>query len=182
MTSRNGFDFIRKLPGWITGIIAFVTAIVGFIKLWQGDTGLVTIVLLFVGVVGGLGGCAYVVFKRTPSSVVGGGLSWQYPRWRRWALAGLVIILLLAVSGLGYHLYLQYRPPDKVIILVADFDGPKPEHYGVTVGVLNNLRQALKPLATEEHGARKVEILHGPRRASFRMTEGEEAAASRRTP
>jgi len=43
---HNWPDLIKKLPGWITGFIAFVTAVVGFVKLWQGDTSLVTIVLL----------------------------------------------------------------------------------------------------------------------------------------
>jgi len=61
--NRNWLDSIKKLPGWITGFIAFVTAVVGFIKLWQGDTGLVTIVLLGAGVGGGTLGCAYLAFK-----------------------------------------------------------------------------------------------------------------------
>jgi hypothetical protein len=46
--NRNWLDSIKKLPGWITGFIAFVTAVVGFAKLWQGDTSLVTIVLLTI--------------------------------------------------------------------------------------------------------------------------------------
>jgi hypothetical protein len=31
--NRNWPDFIKKLPGLITGFIAFVTAVVGFVKL-----------------------------------------------------------------------------------------------------------------------------------------------------
>jgi hypothetical protein len=46
--NRNWLESIKKLPGWITGFIAFVTAVVGFVKLWQGDTGLVTMVLLTI--------------------------------------------------------------------------------------------------------------------------------------
>jgi hypothetical protein len=49
--NRNWLDSIKKLPGWITGFIAFVTA------------GLVTIVLLVAGVGGGTLGCAYLAFK-----------------------------------------------------------------------------------------------------------------------
>jgi len=143
--NRNWPDSIKKLPGWITGLIAFVTAVVGFVKLWQGDTGLVTIVLLAVGAGGGILGCAYLAFKRTPPLVEGGKGTWQYPRWRRWALAGLLIIPLLAVGGVGYHLYQQAQPPTKVILLVADFDGPEPENYRVTETVLARLRAALEP-------------------------------------
>jgi tetratricopeptide (TPR) repeat protein len=60
-------DFIKKLPGWITGFIAFVTAVVGFIKLWQGDTGLVTMVLLAISIGGGALIAAYLahhIYKR----------------------------------------------------------------------------------------------------------------------
>jgi tetratricopeptide (TPR) repeat protein len=141
--NRNWLDSIKKLPGWITGFIAFVTAMVGFVKLWQGDTGLVTIVLLAIGVGGGTLGCAYLAFKRTPPLVKGGKGTWQYPRWRPWALAGLVIIPLLTMGGVGNHLYQQARPPTKVILLVADFDGPEPQKYRVTETVLARLRQAL---------------------------------------
>jgi len=81
--NRNWLDFIKKLPDWIMGLIAFVTAVVGFLKLWQGDTGLVTIVLLAIGVGGLWLGCAYLAFKRTPPLVPGGKGTWQYPRWRR---------------------------------------------------------------------------------------------------
>jgi hypothetical protein len=127
--NRNWLDSIKKLPGWITGFIAFVTAVVGFVKLWQGDTGLVTTVLLAIGVGGGTLGCAYLAFKRTPPLVEGGKGTWKYARWRPWALAGLFIIPLLTVGGVGYHCYQQTRPPTKVILLVADFDGPELQKY-----------------------------------------------------
>ncbi|MFB0535167.1 MAG: tetratricopeptide repeat protein [Anaerolineae bacterium] len=143
--NHNRLDFIKKLPSWITGFIAFVTAVVGFVKLLQGDTGLVTMVLLGVGVGGVTLGCACLAFKRTPPLVEGGKGTWQYPRWRSYALAGLVIIPLLTVSAVGYHLYQQAQPPDKVILLVANFDGPEPEKYRVTETVLARLRAALEP-------------------------------------
>jgi tetratricopeptide (TPR) repeat protein len=143
--NRNLLDLIKKLPGWITGFIAFVTAVVGFVKLWQGDTGLVTIVLLVMGVGSGTLGCAYLAFKRTPPLVKGGRGVWQYPCWRPWALAGLVIIPLLTASGVGYHRYRESQPPTRVILLVADFDGPEPQKYRVTETVLTRLRAALEP-------------------------------------
>ena len=140
----NWPDLIPKLLGCITGLIAFVSMVVGFVKLWQGDTSLVTAVLLVIGVGGGWLGCAYLAFKRTPPLVESGRGTWQYPRWRPWALAGLVIIPLLAAGGVGYNLYQQAQPPAKVVILVADFDGPEPQKYRVTETVLARLRQALE--------------------------------------
>ncbi|MDY7079091.1 MAG: tetratricopeptide repeat protein [Chloroflexota bacterium] len=141
--NRDWLDLIKKVPGWITGAIALVTALVGFIQLCQGNTGLVTVVLLVTGLSGGILLCAYVAFGRTPPLVEGGAGVWQYPNWRPWALVGLIVIPLLMAGGVGYYFYRQTQPSDKIIILVADLDGPDPEHYGVTEIVLRNLRQAM---------------------------------------
>ena len=165
---RNWPDFIPRLPGWITGFVAFVTAVVGFIKLLQGDTGLVTIALLAIGAGGGTLGCAYLAFKRTWPLVIGDKRAWLYPRWRRWALAGLVIIPLLTAGGIVYHHYQLAQPPDKVIILVTDFDGPEPQKYRVTETVLARLRAAL-----EDYDDVEIEPL------GRAITEAEGSAAAR---
>ena len=145
--NRNWLDFIPRLPSWITGLIAFVSTVAGFIKLWQGDAGLVTIVLLVIGVGGGWLGCTYLAFRRTPPLVPSGKGTWQYPRWRPWALAGLVIIPLLAAGTVGYYFHQRAQPPAKVIILVANFDGPEPQKYRVTETLLAHLGAALDPYA-----------------------------------
>jgi len=136
---------LRGVIAFVVQVIGLVTAVVQLIQLWQGNTGLVTVVVLTLGLVGGIAGSAYVAFKRTPPLVKGGKGTWQYPRARPWALAGLIIILLLAAGGVGYHLYQQAKPPTKIILLVADFDGPEPQKYVVTKTVLARLRQALEP-------------------------------------
>ncbi|MFQ6058738.1 MAG: tetratricopeptide repeat protein [Anaerolineae bacterium] len=141
---RDWLDFITKLPSWIMGFIAFVSAVVGFIKLWQGDTGLVTIVLLTIGVGGVWLGCAILAFKRTSPLVPGGKGLWKYPRWRPWALASVFVIPFLIAGGAYYYRYQQAQPPTKVIILVANFDGPEQKKYRVTETVLGRLRQALE--------------------------------------
>ena len=170
-SQSNWVESIRKIPGWVKGFIAFVTAVVGFVRLWQGDAGLVTIVLLAVGVIGAWLGCAYVRFSRkTPRRKRRRRRT--VPRYshkaRRWALAGLIIIPLLTASGVGYHLYQQARPPSKVIVLIANFDGPEPKKYRVTETVLARLRQALEPYDDVE-----VKALGGA------ITEAEGSTAAR---
>ena len=89
-------------------------------------------------------GCAYLALKRTPPFVNGGKGDWKYPRWRRWALVALVVIPLLIVSVVGYHFYNQAQPPTKIVILVANFDGPEPKKYRVTETVGERLSLALE--------------------------------------
>jgi len=35
--NRDWLDWITKVPGWLTGLIALVTALAGFFKLWESD-------------------------------------------------------------------------------------------------------------------------------------------------
>jgi len=177
-TSRfNWPDLIQKIPGWITSFIIFVMAVGGFVKWVQGDTGLVTIVLLAIGVGGGWLGCLYVhARKRDAGHIVRHRgqktrevMVSYYGKWeRRLALAGLVITPLLTAGGVVYHRYQQAQPPTKVIILIADFDGPEPQKYRVTEIVLARLRQAL-----EQYDDVKVEAL------GRAITEAEGSAAAR---
>ena len=70
----------------------------------------------------------------------------QYDSVDIWAIVLVVGISLGLVYGyLVFKHIKQKRPSKKVTILVADFDGPEPEHYGVTESVFNNLRLALEP-------------------------------------
>ena len=138
---RGWLGFIPKLPGWLIAFTTFVTTLVGFIELWQRGPRLLSLVLLAVGVVAGLLGCIYLAFKRRRSDVFPAYI-WQYPRIRPWALAALGIIPTTALIGLGVHFYLQSRPPAKVIIAVADFDGEEPKKYRVTEIIVEKLRSA----------------------------------------
>jgi hypothetical protein len=140
-------------------------------------------------------GCAYIFFKRAKSSVKRPGNvakkrgkkatkelqsaeSWQYSRnWRRAALTGLIIIPLLAASGIGYQHYILTQPPREFLVLVADFKGPEPENYRVTETVLNRLREVLKPYdhAKVESLGRAITEAEG---SSVARAEGEKRKAS----
>lgn len=147
MTPReqNLSEFLKKLAASVTGLITFVSAVVGFVRLWQGDTSLVTFVSLSTATIGGWIGCAYYAFARTPPLVQDGSGTWRYPRLRPFGLVGLVVITLIVLCGIGYYFYPQFQSTSKIIVLVADFDGPDPQKYRVTETVLARLKQALAP-------------------------------------
>lgn len=75
--------------------------------------------------------------------------SYSPPLMRSYIIGALFILALLA-GGLGYYFYEQAQPPTKVIILVANFDGPDPEKYRVSETVLERLGAAMKPYSDVE--------------------------------
>jgi tetratricopeptide (TPR) repeat protein len=142
--NRKWVDWIKELPSWVKGAIGFITVVVGFVLLWQDNPDIFPPVLLGLFVVGGILGSLYLGFKRTEPLIVGGKGTWQYPHLRRWAIVSFILISLSTVAGTGYYFYERIQPPDKIIILVAEFDGPEQKNYRVTETVLSALRQALK--------------------------------------
>jgi tetratricopeptide (TPR) repeat protein len=178
MSDRTWLDFIPRLPGWILGCTGFVTTLVGFVELWRRGPGVVTAVLLATGVVAGSLGCAYLGFKRAPP-LLGGEGAWQYPRVRPWALAGVWLLPVAALGGLGYYVYQQYRHAEKVVIVVADFDGEYPKKYRVTEIILEKLRRAteayrddvdvqpLSEIITTQGGSDLARVKGSERRASI---------------
>lgn len=117
----------------------------GAIRFWaQCDTGLFTILLLVLGFALLWGSFFYVRFRKREKQerLSVDDLPWgkrgvkrvhQYSeRARRLALIGIVAVPLLAA---GYFVVSNYlikdTPPDKFVILIADFEGPKPEDYQI---------------------------------------------------
>lgn len=165
---EDWLDLIPKLPGLITAAVALVTAVVGFAKLWRGDTDLVTVVLLVVGGGSLWLGCVYLAFKRIPPLLEGGRPGWKYPGWRPWARAGLVVLPLLALGLGGYRLYQAQsltRPcaAQEFCIVIADF-GVKAEQAGKWSGTEVSTRiQRELSLAISERGlGHKVTIRTAP--------------------
>jgi hypothetical protein len=148
MRGRSWLDVVPKLPTWVVGVTSFVTALVGLVERWRGGPTVVTAVLVATGVAGCLLGCVYVAFKRSPP-LVGARGPWQYPRARPWALAGLAVLAAIALGASGSYVVNRYLSPQKVIILVADFDGERPRDYSVTHQILDKLRAAMEPYRDE---------------------------------
>src|SRR6266511_2412453 len=90
----------------------------------------------------------------------------QFPKWRRWALTGMILLPALTISGFAVAEYIERRPSTKIIVLVADFQGPDPR-YAVTPTVINKRRRA-----TEEYPEVEIKAL----RMTFTEQEGSTAA------
>lgn len=183
-------ELIRKLPGWITGFIAFVTAVVGFIRLWREEIDLVTAVLIVVGVGGSWLGCLRI-WRKTKVSPITGKPCPAYPRWRSWALAGLILIPLLATTGLEAWGDSEIHCPDQVVVLVADFyqEGTGADPYGLTGIILEQLREALadEPAASVRALDRPITVQEGSdqareigRRHLYLFTLGDRALGQKR--
>lgn len=131
-------------------IISLVTAGVGFITLLQGSTGLVTITLLILGV--GLLELSllYIYLKQVDTRQILGHsedarklFAYSEPSRLR-ALSGIIAVPIITILGfIGWHYY-QSQPPNKIIVLVANFEGPGPENYRVTETIIEQLRGAIK--------------------------------------
>src|SRR5215510_16019783 len=65
----------------------------------------------------------------------------QYPRWRKWALLGMISLPILTLSGFAITQYLERSPSNKTIILVADFQRNDQKH-AVTQTMLNRMKRA----------------------------------------
>jgi Tetratricopeptide repeat len=65
----------------------------------------------------------------------------QYPKWRRWSLFGMILLPILTLSGFIIADYIERRPSNKTIILIANFDGPS-QKYAVTQTIINRMRRA----------------------------------------
>ncbi|MBI2485732.1 MAG: tetratricopeptide repeat protein, partial [Deltaproteobacteria bacterium] len=73
----------------------------------------------------------------------------------RWI--GIIAIPILIACGFAVWKYYQSLPSNKILILVADFEGPDPQNYRVTETIVEQLRGA-----TKEYNDVKVQALGEP--------------------
>jgi tetratricopeptide (TPR) repeat protein len=174
-TSNNGLGtFLTQMSAIILAVISFISGVYGFIKLFADkDAGLVTWISLAVGILLLLGICLYyAVFWQLERQDQGqpafSPLSDEQvqaqakkarhrQRMRRLALAGLILIPILSVSGVIGWFYVQSLPAKNIIVLVADFDGPDEKTNGVTTTVFKRLKQA-----TERYADVEIQRLNKP--------------------
>jgi tetratricopeptide (TPR) repeat protein len=147
-------DWLKRVWAPIVSLIGTITIIVQFTQLWRGDRAIVTLVFALVGGVLVLAGLSWVGFSKKSFEVpdfanVGKKLvkqEWRYLHGYLWARIGLAFVLIFCSVGI-YFLYLHQKElNEKVIILVAKFDGPE-ETYGITNELIEQLRTSVEDYA-----------------------------------
>jgi tetratricopeptide (TPR) repeat protein len=129
---------VKSIQEWVSVIFTVIAGIPILIEWIKGITGIITYVSL--GLLWGALLYCYVKKKYPPIIKQPSHLKWIH----QITLIGIILIPAISITNFVVDKYYQSLPPEKVIILVADFAGPKPEEYAVTNAVLNNLRHALK--------------------------------------
>lgn len=127
-----------------SAIFGLILSIGGLFQFARDEPGIITWSLLSVGVVTLVAACVYILTAKSPGRVFEDSSGKKkerhtYAPWYR--RTALVILLVIFAVPIGW-LYLNSLPPDKTIVLVADFEGP-PE-YNVTESIISELRAATK--------------------------------------
>lgn len=141
-----------------TSIITLITAIVGLILLWRGNSKIVSTVVVSISFLGLWGSLFYIKFARkttrkTPiHSEPGQRKRNKKPGYlfsakiRRVALMGIIITPVLGLLGGGIYYIQVNRPPKDVVVLIFEFEGPEPQKYGVTQFFDEKISQITKGL------------------------------------
>ena len=155
--------FFQQVWAGVVGIFGVVSAILGYIKLADGNLGLFTLVLLGVGVAGLFLSCFYYAFVWkpeisdgksvesviiTPGSnkpVTSQGKKERRRKRVRWiARLGLLLIPVLVWGGSKIDQYQASLPPKDFKILVANFESSDSEDHRVTQEIFRNLEREME--------------------------------------
>jgi len=172
--SSNGDEallgFIKRIPGQISSIIAFLTLIAGTIlsltKWFGGNTNSA----IYVGLIFLLLVCweiaLYILFRKTSTHTYSAVKSKQThkkylfaKRTRFLTLASITIITSAYIICAYYWQRIPDRPNAKTIILVADFQSLDGQNYGVTEKIIEDLHDALRSFPGIEVQALKQTIV-----------------------
>ena len=121
--------------GGVAGTALLIYGAAKWVQQWlDGTAGRINVIPLGLCALLWLGCWVHLFFRKNSS-----------PKWlSRLSSIGIIAVpFLVAASLLGWHYY-QSWPSDKIIVLVADFEGPDPTHHSITSILIENLRQATK--------------------------------------
>jgi tetratricopeptide (TPR) repeat protein len=156
-SAPGGFSgFIEKLKKWFVPFIAVALFVFGLPKVVKEAQENITWVVAAAVVVGAL----FLYWVYTSETEREGGEATdplsklqKVPRFsnklRGWAFAGMILLPVLTIFGFVVAEYIKRRPSNKIIVLVADFQGPD-QKDPVTPAVINKLRLGAEEFSAEE--------------------------------
>lgn len=192
----NSFGkLVGQLQGILLAVIGFVSTVVGFVNLAKGNAGLVTLILIAIGISLFWLACLYFARFWKPEKNDGkeSFLSFlsadkevkkqkkkeqRRKLVRRTALIGVFIVPLLTISSWGAWVHMKSLPSDNVVILIAEFDGPNSQNNRVTETILSQLRDvsdkydevkivALGQTVTEQMGSEEARKIAEKKKADI---------------
>jgi tetratricopeptide (TPR) repeat protein len=97
------------------------------------------------------------------------------PKYRYTALAGILIIPILALVFVKTWIFGQQASPKEMTILVANFDGPEQAKYRVTEIIIHQLRLAVKQYEDVDvrHLPETITEQEGSKAARLKVSQGE---------
>lgn len=139
-------DLRKHLWGWIFALLSVSADSLAIFQFLQGHRGEFTLALFAIGI-SSLWLFSFYIYRK--KEVVTNRFTDAtenqpiFPKLaRRIAFIGIFVIPILAAAGFFGRKYYQSLPSDKIIILVADFEGPDPKNYRVTETIIERLREA----------------------------------------
>lgn len=164
-SETNLTTFFSKLIAPISGFISLAITLLSVVNLLNEpkNAGNLTIILIGLGILGLIGVCLYYArFWQPEKADQGIPLFIPNPTGRqvkqqqrnlkqrqfirRSAVAGLITIPLLTLSGLGYWQHLQNQSSKDILILVSDFQSTVDQKYQVTQKIINQLEKEMYSL------------------------------------
>ena len=114
-------QLITKLPSWVSVAVGIVsTVILGFSLLQQNFV----VASLTFGIILWLS-CLYIWIKRTEPLIMGGRGTPAFPKWRRLAMFGMILIPLITVGSGFYWLVDVQNDVKENPVTVANLDSTK---------------------------------------------------------
>lgn len=143
-------EWLKKLWIPIAGFIGAITLIVQFIELWLGNQEVVTWVTAIVSLIALAIFLTWVGFSKSDNTkgfLLPNNSKFRlmrFPKSYRYAQAGLVFLMVCTI-GAGYALYTRIENlSNKVVVIIANFDGPDSEKYRVTEEIITKLKKTFQ--------------------------------------
>lgn len=153
-------DFLIKTLAPIFSFIEIAVNIYGFIELWKGDREALLIIIISLAFISFTITIGYISFSKIPSKETKNNrnpiLIPRYKSLHKVAKIVFYSMFILATAIIVFFINYDRSIQNKVIALIANFDGTNPKEYRVTDQIINNLNEnisgysdiVIRPLGT----------------------------------